>query len=154
MNQAEPGKRKAEPTAAVAHEGAESNESSDLRLPASSVEKPPLTDSPWFWLALFGIFGLAAMLAIGPKYALRQGGIETRFQNRQVAGQWQGEAIESADAVAATRLPASVEERPLLISLRPLFVGLGVLVAGIILVVVWRSRHGGQAAPLNGNRAP
>jgi hypothetical protein len=101
----------------------------------------PLTDSPLFWLAMFAIFGLAAMMAIGPKYALRQGGIETRFQNRQVAGQWQGEAIESADAVAAARLPAPAEDRTLLVPLTPLFVGLSVAVVVMIAGLAWRKRR-------------
>ena len=44
---------------------------------------PPVTDSPWFWLALFGMMGLGALLAIGPKYGQRQASIERKHQAQQ-----------------------------------------------------------------------
>ena len=44
---------------------------------------PPVTDSPWYWLALFGVMGLAALLAIGPKYGRRQASIERKHQAQQ-----------------------------------------------------------------------
>ena len=44
---------------------------------------PPLTDSPWFWLVLFGGMGLMALVAVGPKYGRRQAPIERKFQARQ-----------------------------------------------------------------------
>lgn len=107
----------------------------DPPIPSSA----PLTDSPLFWLALFGVFGVAAMFVIGPKYAVRQGNIETRFQNRQIAGRWQGETIESAEAIEAARLPVAANQRELLIPLAPLFVVLGVLVAALVGGLIWRN---------------
>ena len=88
-----------------------------------------LTDSPWFWLLLFSTFALFAMVATGRKYALRQGGIETKFQNRQTALAWEGQQIDSPEAIKQTRLPRSPNDRVLAISLRPLFLGISVLVA-------------------------
>ncbi len=44
---------------------------------------PPLTDSPWFWLVLFGGMGSMALVAIGPKYGGRQAPIERKYQVQQ-----------------------------------------------------------------------
>ncbi|HEX3657799.1 MAG TPA: hypothetical protein VHY91_20810 [Pirellulales bacterium] len=41
----------------------------------SSTSDPPparASDSPWFWLLLFAVVGLAALLVIGPKHVRRQ----------------------------------------------------------------------------------
>jgi hypothetical protein len=102
-----------------------------------------LTDSPWFWLLIFSMFALLALVTIGPKYSLRQGGIETRFQNRETALAWEGQEIDSPEAVAATRLPRAPGQRDLTISLRPLFLGIGVLVAlGLVGVSLFQLRQG------------
>jgi len=45
--------------------------------------RQPITDSLWFWFALFSGFGLAALLATGGKFGKRQAGVERRFQARQ-----------------------------------------------------------------------
>lgn len=117
-------------------------------VPPSHRPTTPLTDSPWFWLLLFSTFALAALVTIGPKYSLRQGGIETRFQNRETAGAWQGEEIESSAAIESTRLPQAPGERNLRVSLRPLFVGIGVLVAvGLIGVSLLQLRRGARQLP-------
>ena len=52
-----------------------------LNWPAGRL--PPVTDSPWFWLVLFGTVGLAALTAISPKYGRRQAPIERKYQARQ-----------------------------------------------------------------------
>jgi hypothetical protein len=80
------------------------------------------------WVALFGVGALAALLASSPKYGLRQGGIETKFQNRQRAVQWQGEQIDSTAAVDSTRLPQAPNQRGLLIPLWPVAVALGAVI--------------------------
>ena len=118
--------------------------SSEFPVPSSA-----LTASPWFWLLLFAGFGIGALLAIGPKYSLRQGGIETRFQNRQMARQWDGEVIESAEAIEAVRLPTAPGERSLLISLRPLFIAIGSMIA-MALLGTWYAKS--KAAPLQTDR--
>ena len=46
-------------------------------------QPPPATDSLWFWLALFGVTGLAALFAVSPKYGQRQAGIERKYQAQQ-----------------------------------------------------------------------
>ena len=49
------------------------------------VDRPPITDSPWFWLELFSGMALVGILVIGPKFVQRQGQIERRFEGRQHA---------------------------------------------------------------------
>ena len=44
--------------------------------------RPPITDSPWLWAALFTGVGLAALLATGGKFGKRQANIENKFQAR------------------------------------------------------------------------
>ncbi len=66
---------------------------------------PPVTDSPWFWLALFGAMGLAALLAVSPKYGRRQATIERKYQAQQ-------QMLRSADGMPVageTRPPTDVE---------------------------------------------
>lgn len=129
-------------------DGQQSESPSAASSPSAPPASAPLADSPWFWLLLFSIFGLAALVTVGPKYSLRQGGIETRFQNRETAGAWQGEEIESAEAVDATRLPRAPGERNLRVSLRPLFVWVGALVAvGLIGLSLLQLRRGSVQLP-------
>ncbi len=49
---------------------------------ASQQAKPPITDSPWLWFALFTAVGLAALLATGGKFGKRQANIENKYQAR------------------------------------------------------------------------
>lgn len=48
-----------------------------------SHNSAPLTDSPWFWFALFGCVAVAAVAAMYPKYSQRKAGIEQKFEGRQ-----------------------------------------------------------------------
>jgi len=48
----------------------------------SNKKKPPITDSPWLWFALFSAVGLMTLLATGGKFKHRQAGIERRGQAR------------------------------------------------------------------------
>jgi hypothetical protein len=43
----------------------------------------PLTDSPWFWLLVFSLMALLALLAIGGKYGRRQTRLELQYQARE-----------------------------------------------------------------------
>ena len=35
-----------------------------------------LADSPWFWLLLFGVMGLVAVIVVGPRFSRRQSRLE------------------------------------------------------------------------------
>jgi hypothetical protein len=51
-----------------------------------SAAKPPaaaLTDSPWFWAAIFAAMALVALVAMSGKYGRRQANIEQKYQARE-----------------------------------------------------------------------
>lgn len=50
-------------------------------MPPSS--KPPITDSPWFWVLLFSVVGLLAVAAISGQYSKRQARLERQYQARE-----------------------------------------------------------------------
>jgi hypothetical protein len=47
--------------------------------------EPPasVTESPWFWVMLFSLAGLAAVFTVGPKFERRETGIEQNFHARE-----------------------------------------------------------------------
>ena len=49
---------------------------------ASMQSRPPITDSPWLWFAIFPAVGLMAILATRGKFGNRQAGIERQGQAR------------------------------------------------------------------------
>jgi hypothetical protein len=96
-----------------------------------SVERSPLTDSPWFWAYLFGTAALVALFLAGPRYHGRQGQLEREFAARQSAGQ----------IVVGDRGPIMPTEGPTILPLRPLYIVLGV-VWTIAWVGLWYQRFG------------
>ena len=44
---------------------------------------PSATESPWFWVMLFSLAGLAAIATIGPKFDRREESIELKFHARE-----------------------------------------------------------------------
>ena len=112
--------------------GAAAGLPSSASQPAASTTH--LAENPWFWVALFGVGALAALLASSPKYGMRQGAIETKFQNRERAIQWQGEQVDSPAAIEQTRPPRLPAERPLLIPLWPVMLA----VAGVVMFAIAR----------------
>ena len=85
--------------------------------------KPPLTDSPWFWLYTFATFALVLLVLIGPKFDARRTQQERSFQGRARAMQ---ERVGEEPSV-----PLSTPGNTWL-SLRPLYV-----VLGVMIVVGW-----------------
>ena len=53
----------------------------------SAPQPGPVTDSPLFWLLLFGSVGLVMLTAVEPKFIKRQERIERMHQSRQRARQ-------------------------------------------------------------------
>ena len=107
--------------------------------PDPTPDRPPLSDSPWFWAYLFATAALVAVLLVGPKYVQRQPQLERQFSARQRAGQ----TVVGPDG--AVRL--STPER-LIISLRPLYAILGLLLAAA-WVGLWYQRY---RKPVRGTR--
>jgi hypothetical protein len=44
-----------------------------------------VTESPWFWVMLFSLAGLAAVATVGPKFEQREASIEAKFHARERA---------------------------------------------------------------------
>jgi hypothetical protein len=49
----------------------------------SVLVRPPITDSPWFWVLIFSLMALGALAAISGKYGRRQANIEQKYQARE-----------------------------------------------------------------------
>ena len=60
---------------------------------------PSVTETPWFWLMLFSLAGLAAVATIGPKFDRREQSIETKFHARE-RGLGRESVAQEADAPA------------------------------------------------------
>jgi hypothetical protein len=92
--------------------------------------RPPITDSPWFWVLAFSLMGLLALFVIGGKYGRRQAGMERQYQAR--------ERIAAAGPEGAAELSPRPYATPddTLIPLWPLSVALGAaaILATIMLV--------------------
>jgi hypothetical protein len=52
----------------------------------SASPKPPLTDSPWFWVLLFSVVGMVSLVVISGQYGKRQARIERQYQARERIG--------------------------------------------------------------------
>jgi hypothetical protein len=91
------------------------------RLSSNSPARPPITDSPWFWLAVFSLGGIAAVLLIEQQY------------RRQAAGEVAARAVgDEGDAPPPT-------ERELIIPLWPL-IGACLLMFALSIYMIWRRR--------------
>jgi hypothetical protein len=92
--------------------------------------RPPITDSPWFWVYLFATAALAALALVAPKFEVRQAQVERSIQGRQ-------RAVQSLSSEAPS-VPVS-QPGDTRLTLQPLFL---VMAAAAIIgwIVVWR-RH-------------
>lgn len=91
----------------------------------------PLTDSPWFWAALFAAVALVALVAMSGKYGRRQATIEQKYQARErLAWEEAGSGLR-AEGGEAYSLPGDT-----VIPLWPLAVPLaGVIVVSIAMLI-------------------
>ena len=97
--------------------------------------KPPITDSPWFWVYLFGVAALIFVTLEAPKFRQRQANIERKGQGRLRAAQ--SAAGQTPDAELSTPENTAVNLQPILI-----VVGAATAVAWVIL---WRQRWASKA---------
>jgi hypothetical protein len=81
---------------------------------SSHSSKPaPLADSPWFWLGLFSLTAVVAILAIGPKFYQRQQRLERQSHVReQVWRQRAEQPKEKAAPAEGTREAADNDPYP------------------------------------------
>lgn len=119
-----------------------------VNLSKANADAPaePITDSPWFWFALFTAVGLSALLATGGRLGKRQAGIENKYQAR--AGVASGEIQVQTDERGAKTVEVpprySSPDRPM-IPLWPLEIALGLLLIGSLAMLL-RERIGRPAA--------
>ena len=98
----------------------------------------PITDSPWFWVYLFGTAALIALALVSPKFGPRQAQIEREYQGRTRAAQnLNGENPD---------LTMSTAQRTL-VTLRPLFIALAVITAAGWAVFWWTRQRATQSEP-------
>jgi hypothetical protein len=96
----------------------------------------PITDSPLFWVLLFGSVGLVMLTAIEPKYIKRQERISRMQQTRERVRAAQTRVGESAEQADRTFWQPAQEA-----SLRPLMLFLAaLLVAAMIVMQVRRQK--------------
>jgi hypothetical protein len=100
------------------------------RMSESSVPvRPPITDSPWFWVYLYSTAGLIALALMQPKFGGRQAEIERHYQGRQRA------AEKKLGQEPATPLSTSEDT---IITLRPLYLILAGVCAVAWCILWWR----------------
>jgi hypothetical protein len=113
----------------------------------------PLTDSPWFWVLLFSLVGLLALVAMSPKYGRRQANIERQYQARErvaekITAENNSDVAARIDDLDAGR-PYVVTTGEKLIPIWPLAVLLA-LVSFVAAAMLWRGRRGrGRLAAAN-----
>jgi hypothetical protein len=92
--------------------------------------RPPITDSPWFWVLMFSLMGMGALAAISGKYGKRQAGIERQYQARERVA----EAGPEGAAQTAPRPYSTADDT--LIPLWPLAVVLGAIAVSATAMLV------------------
>ena len=102
---------------------------SDSQEPSASnvrgtAQRPPLTDSPWFWGYIFTTAALIALALAAPKYYSRQTQQKRQFLARQEGGQ----TIKGADGKSIE--PPNKDN--LILRLGPLF-----MICSALLLVAW-----------------
>lgn len=113
------------------------------------------TDSPWFWIGLFVWAAILGLLAIGPKYAARQQGLERRQDGRETG--WRNRVADGAASEASADEAAANESGPALARrmLLPLFGALSlVLIAATWAILIRRVKARVAAPPDSAQSAP
>ena len=95
--------------------------------------RPPLTDSPWFWVLAFSLMALLALAVLNGKYGRRQSREERKYQAAERIAA--GERGFDASSQAANRRPYSTPGETL-IPLWPL--ALILLVISVVALAMLR----------------
>ncbi|QDT00127.1 hypothetical protein [Adhaeretor mobilis] len=111
----------------------------------SQPDSPPITDSPWFWFALFSAVGLAALLATGGKFGKRQAGIENRYKARAAVAEGYEVKSDATGRKSVSESPVATPEystpNKLEIPLWPLQWTVGaILIASVAMLVRGRRK--------------
>ena len=93
--------------------------------------RPPISDSPWLWFALFSAVGLSALLATGGKFGKRQANIENKYKARSAAAAGTLEIeTEGSGAKRVKQAPEYSSPGATMIPLWSLEILLGIVCAG------------------------
>ncbi len=103
--------------------GAQTTPVPGFLLPASVVPMTPpphadasatrLIDSPWLWCLLFSVMAFVGTAIIGPKFALRQGQLERRYQGQARAAierERRRAGLAPVDLADAAHAPADLSQ--------------------------------------------
>jgi hypothetical protein len=105
-----------------------------------------LSDSPWFWLLMFGAAALAALAVIGPKHVRRQ---ERLVRMQAARDRLQAAPVQAAPAAAGSQSavsdPAQGTVEPPHVSVRPLMVFLASALFVAALAAGWMQVRTPQA---------
>jgi hypothetical protein len=96
-----------------------------------------MTDSPWFWVYLFGTAALIALALISPKFGPRQAQIEREYQGRT-------RATQNLNGVEPDLAMSSAQRT--LVTLRPLFLALAAITS-LGWIVFWWTRRNPRETP-------
>ena len=97
-----------------------------------TLRNSAVTESPWFWGYLFGMFALVALSFAGPKFAARQAQLEQQFQGRERALQIRSREEPSIEILTPENS---------IITLWPLYAGLSVATVVAWGVFWWTRRR-------------
>lgn len=103
---------------------------------ATSDAPGPLTDSAWFWFALFLGVGLAALLATGGKFQRRQATIERKYQARAAVAAGMEVQTDGAGQRSAVAVPEYSQPGQLIIPLWPIQLTLALLLTGSVAMLI------------------
>lgn len=105
------------------------------------------SESPWLYFAVFAGVALLGILAIAPKYAKREAGLEQRYRARQGAAREKFAAHEAGDATSRSpdhEQPAGAAEaqpvathRELLVPLTPLIIIIAAVLIAATAALAW-----------------
>jgi hypothetical protein len=114
-------------------------------------QRPPITDSPWFWLIVFSCSALAGLMAIAPKYSVRQAGVERKSAAREEVARRRHAEEPFPQENAGDVVVDPTQQQDLRIPLATLVATMLLLVA-IIAIAGWKLRgsmrmHHVHAAP-------
>lgn len=99
------------------------------------MPKPPITDSPWLWFALFTAVGLTALVATGGKFGARQANIERKAQARAAVAEGLDVKQDATGKKSATGVPKYSAPGETQIRLVPLAMVLGLICAGSLAML-------------------
>jgi hypothetical protein len=111
-----------------------------------SAARPPLSDSPWFWAAVFCATAVAFLLVIWPQYAKRQRRLEMQYYARREIERRQVEGTPQARPPGEEGAEAPPAVGELIIPLWPLVVLFAILLT-VSSAMLWRQRSAPALSP-------